>query len=231
MKTHVKTMIITAIVAVCTTSVYAQIKVFNSNQVQVGALWWPSFPSGKQLFVNGGMEVREYPGSGMFLQNYNNVYNGVVCDDPSIVSHFNYGGWVGTPGQAMFAMYTNQLYVLGVQITSDERMKTNIKSLRSESALERVMRIRSYTYDYSDAILKNTDEKKRELISTMGKNQIGFMAQELKEVVPEAVRLDESTGTYSVNYIMLIPLLVESLKEQQAKINELEEKLRNVTDK
>ncbi|MCX6185679.1 MAG: tail fiber domain-containing protein [Bacteroidetes bacterium] len=202
----------------------AQIKVFNTDQVQVGPLLWSSFPSTSQLFVNGGLEVRESPGTGMYIKNYNNVYNGTTYNDPSIVSHFNYGGWVGKPSQAMFAVYTNQLYVLGVQITSDERLKTNIKKILSSTALSKILSINSYTYDYNDGILVNTEEKKRDLILKSGKNQIGFMAQELKDIIPEAVKQD-SSGTYSVNYIMILPMLVEAMKEQQNKISELEKQL------
>jgi hypothetical protein len=200
----------------------AQVKVFNNNEVQVGALWWPTFPSTKQLFINGGLEVREFPGSGMFIQNYNNVWNGTTYDDPSIVSHFNYGGWVGTPSQAMFAVYTNLLYAAGVQITSDERMKSNIKRLESGIALNKIKLINAYRYDYNENMYRNVDEKKRAALVSSGKNQIGFMAQELINIVPEAVKKDDSTGTYSVNYIMLIPILVEAIKEQQKLITELQ---------
>jgi hypothetical protein len=167
----------------------------------------------------------------MFIQNYHNLYNGTWYNDPSIVSHFNYGGWVGTPGQAMFAVYTNFLYAAGVQITSDERLKTNIKTITSKDALEKIKLIKSYTYDYNDAMLINTEEKKKEALLKGGKNQIGFMAQELAQILPEAVKVDEKNGTYSVNYIMLIPVLVEAVKEQQTKIAELEQKITELKQK
>lgn len=204
------------------TNTFAQIKVFPSEQVQVGPLWSPSFPSTKQLFINGGLEVRESPGTAMFLQNYNNVYNGVVCDDPSIVSHFNYGGWVGTPNQAMFAVYTNQLFVSGIQVISDERLKMNIKPILSTTALQKILSLKAYTYDFNANRYKTADVKKQGILTTLGKNQIGFMAQEVNEVLPEAVKQDATTGDYSVNYVMIIPLLVEALKEQQQKILLLE---------
>jgi hypothetical protein len=78
---------------------------------------------------------------------------------------------------------------------------------------------------------KNVDEKKKAALLNSGTNQFGFMAQELKEVVPEAVKLDENTGTYSVNYIMLIPILVEALKEQQLKIEQLDAKILELQNK
>lgn len=209
----------------------AQIKVFNTNNVQVGPNWWPTFPSTKQLFINGGLEVREFPGTGMFIQNYNNLWNGVWYDDPSIVSHFNYGGWVGTPSQAMFAVYSNLVYATTYNIISDARMKSNIRRLDGGIALSKINQINAYRYDYNENLYKNVDEKKRAALLNSGTNQFGFMAQELKEVVPEAVKLDENTGIYSINYIMLIPILVEALKEQQLKIEQLDAKILELQNK
>jgi hypothetical protein len=57
------------------------------------------------------------------------------------------------------------------------------------------------------------------------------MAQELGQILPEAVKVDEKNGTYSVNYIMLIPVLVEAVKEQQTKIAELEQKITELKQK
>lgn len=48
----------------------------------------------------------------------------------------------------------------------------------------------------------------------------GFIAQELKEVVPAAVK-EDTEGYLAVNYDMIIPLLVEGVKSQQKEIEEL----------
>jgi hypothetical protein len=54
---------------------------------------------------------------------------------------------------------------------------------------------------------------------------LGFIAQELKEVFPELVYQETDSSEYSINYIGLIPILVEALKEQQILIEELQQKL------
>ena len=59
------------------------------------------------------------------------------------------------------------------------------------------------------------------MLAETSKNQIGVMAQELKEVFPQLVKQDEKTQQLSVNYIGLIPILIESIKEQQKQIEEL----------
>jgi hypothetical protein len=48
----------------------------------------------------------------------------------------------------------------------------------------------------------------------------GVIAQEVKEVMPSAVRENE-TGFFAVRYEKLIGLLIEAVKEQQAEIDEL----------
>jgi hypothetical protein len=52
------------------------------------------------------------------------------------------------------------------------------------------------------------------------RKQIGFIAQEINKVLPEVVNTD-AKGYYRVNYSMLIPVLTEAIKEQQATIDQL----------
>jgi hypothetical protein len=51
----------------------------------------------------------------------------------------------------------------------------------------------------------------------------GFIAQEVKEVIPEAV--DEQQGMYYVKYNTVIPHLVRAVQELQEKVRTLEEKI------
>ena len=54
-----------------------------------------------------------------------------------------------------------------------------------------------------------------------GKEKIGVLAQEVKEVFPELVSMDEN-DMYSVNYQGLVPILINAIKEQDDKISRLE---------
>jgi len=56
-----------------------------------------------------------------------------------------------------------------------------------------------------------------------GRN-LGFIAQEIKEVFPEVVSQD-SKGYYSVAYSNVVPVLVEAMKEQQQTIAQLQTQL------
>lgn len=53
-----------------------------------------------------------------------------------------------------------------------------------------------------------------------GEEDIGFLAQEVEQVVPEVVYTDRG-GTKSIEYAKLIPILVNAVQVQQADIDEL----------
>jgi hypothetical protein len=69
--------------------------------------------------------------------------------------------------------------------------------------------------------LVKTKKDIQDKISKGSKNQIGFSAQDLQLVLPQLVTTQEN-GFLSVNYIGLIPVLVEAIKEQQATIESLQ---------
>jgi hypothetical protein len=96
---------------------------------------------------------------------------------------------------------------------SDERFKTNIHPLTG--ALEKVKQLQGVTFDWKE----DTDSFK----ITNLKHDIGFIAQQVQEVLPDLVRADES-GYLGLRERALIPLLVEAIKELSKKIEQLEQK-------
>lgn len=66
-------------------------------------------------------------------------------------------------------------------------------------------------------------------IDFYNRRHIGFIAQELEEVFPEIVYTDEK-GYKSIHYTALIPVMVAALKEQQAEIEALNERLNELMD-
>jgi Chaperone of endosialidase len=88
---------------------------------------------------------------------------------------------------------------------SSQRWKTNIQTL--EGALEKVQALRGVSYDWKDN----------------GKHDIGLVAEEVGQVVPEAmVYAANGQDATSVDYALLVPVLIEAIKEQQAMIEELQ---------
>lgn len=97
---------------------------------------------------------------------------------------------------------------------SDERLKEDIKPL--EDSLEKVQAIEGVSF-----VKKNDEDKKQ---------NIGFIAQQLKEVLPEVVYENED-GIHSVAYGNITALLVEAVKEQQDIISQLEERIIDLENK
>jgi hypothetical protein len=107
---------------------------------------------------------------------------------------------------------------------SDERLKTNIKPI--ENALDKVSKIRGVTYDWVDNIQSEYDFHP----STM--HETGVIAQEIQEVIPDAVSEAPMNGNYTkkcgtdhefltVQKDKIVPLLIEAIKELKAEIDEL----------
>jgi hypothetical protein len=102
--------------------------------------------------------------------------------------------------------------------TSDKRYKNDIKQLTSVS--EKLAMLKGYTYQYRTEEFKEKNFPKGE--------QIGFIAQELKEVFPQLV-MEDGQGYNTVNYVGIIPVLVEAFKEQRKEVEELKALVKNLT--
>ena len=103
------------------------------------------------------------------------------------------------------ATVSNDLTVSGdVVISSDARLKSNVVSLGS--TLPKLLQIDGKSYEMK------------------GKQKIGVLAQEIKEVFPELVSEDDNE-MLAVNYQGLVPVLINALKEQQIKYIEQEKRL------
>ena len=101
--------------------------------------------------------------------------------------------------------------------SSDQRLKENIQN--SNSAIQDLKDMKVRQFDWKDEIDTHKD--------------FGFVAQELVNVVPEAVtqgtdELDENgrpVRTWGVDYSHIVPRLVKVCQEQQTKIEELEARI------
>ena len=102
--------------------------------------------------------------------------------------------------------------------TSDKRWKNNI--VKIDSPLEKISQISGVEFDWIE------DEP---LHGNKG-HDVGVIAQEIELVIPEAVQTRES-GMKAVQYDKIIPLLIESIKEQQKQIDELKELVKQLTQK
>ena len=104
-------------------------------------------------------------------------------------------------------------------ITSDARLKKNI--VNNTTGLDAIsqIQVRNFEYRTKDEI---TDLPNQNAININGV-QLGAIAQELKEILPECVKT-ESTGVMSVDTTNLTWYLINAVKELNAKITALENK-------
>lgn len=162
---------------------------------------------------------------------YNVVDPANVCGGAGIYSSFPAG--VGPAG-----LFDGDVQINGsLTVTSDERKKENIADLKG--ALATVQRLKGHTYTF----------KADDNMNLAQGEQIGFLAQELEQVLPSLVEsvnmpsnnvasLDKAIEPLkpgekpkpntpanmpteeikAVNYIGVIPVLVEAIKEQQVLI-------------
>jgi hypothetical protein len=91
--------------------------------------------------------------------------------------------------------------------TSDKRLKTNITPL--SNSLSNITKLRGVSFNWADA------SKSQEM-------HIGLIAQELEAVYPEFVKTDDK-GVKAINYSQMVSVLIESIKELNAKVEFLEE--------
>jgi hypothetical protein len=112
---------------------------------------------------------------------------------------------------------SNSATTIAVNNSSDERLKENIEN--SGSAIQDIKDIQVRQFDWIDNIDTHRD--------------FGFVAQELVNVVPEAVtqgtdELDDNgkpVRSWGVDYSHIVPRLVKVCQEQQTKIEELEARI------
>jgi len=106
---------------------------------------------------------------------------------------------------------------------SDQKFKDDVTPI--ESALDKVKALKGVEYTW------NATSKK-------GKRDLGFIAQEVEQVIPQIVTehtlstgefADNPTQSKTIDYEKITAVLVEAVKEQQAQIEELKAKLDGYT--
>jgi len=108
--------------------------------------------------------------------------------------------------------------------TSDRRLKEDIRII--DSPLEKIENIRGVFFKW-------TNEAKKKTGNETDEEQVGFIAQEVRDVLPHIVKpapfdKDMSTGKsisgenyLTIQYEKIVPLLLEGIKELKKEIDEL----------
>lgn len=219
----------------------AQVKLRSDNMFQVGYSVYTPLTLGSYTFNgynNGTWAIEHWNGGFNIWKPWPSVNSGnykmFIKDD---------NGYVGIGRIPSYKLdVEGDIATSGtLRIGSDQRLKSNIKPLTS--CLSNLNKLNGKSYNKS-SIPKTFDLKgindsvKYQTILSESKRekkeasfQFGLLAQEVTTVFPELVSQD-SAGYLSVDYIGLIPVIIEALKEhknvvdaQSLKIKELEGKL------
>lgn len=102
--------------------------------------------------------------------------------------------------------FTSSVEATSFIYSSDRSLKKNIKTL--DNSLGRILQLRGVSFDW-----KKDD-----------KASIGLIAQEVEKVYPDLVSTNDE-GAKSVQYGNLVAPLIEAIKEQQKKIDQLETRI------
>jgi len=99
---------------------------------------------------------------------------------------------------------------------SDRRKKKNIVTI--DNALDKVLQLRGVYYERIEDLVDDRDDLYKG-------RQLGMIAQEVEEIVPEVVSYAEEIDEYALDYPKMVGLLVEAHKDQQEIINSQQEKI------
>ena len=196
----------------------------NSSSETKGATGDNSFASGLNTTASGnvssaiGINTIASDYSSFAIGQYNNSLSSITTNGNATAFDLNNTAFVIGNGTASnsksdaFKVLFNGDATIGKDLTikgdilvsSDARLKANIVSLGS--TLAKLLLIDGKTYT----------------MKKDGKQKIGLLAQDIKNVFPELVSEDDHE-MLTVNYQGLIPVLINALKEQDAKISRLEQ--------
>ncbi|MBK1897427.1 tail fiber domain-containing protein [Chryseobacterium paridis] len=167
--------------------------------------------------------------SGIAMYSSPSFGNGTIINSIRGIAYLNFlNGGNGSPtgGVTLLGNGNNELYVDGrfqaaLEVraqsfisTSDRRLKDNIKPLKETSG--NLFNLNTYSYTFKP---KKDSETKAD-----SKLHFGLIAQEVEKEFPNLVSVDEK-GNYALNYIEIIPLLLNELKEQKNEIKDLKSKM------
>jgi hypothetical protein len=202
-----------------TTNCYTQVQ----GRMSVGV---PSIPGEKFRVQGSGMSVLE---NVITATVDGRLVTGVISNATDASYDFDFfGGWRSS-GAKFRVDSTGAVYALSYnEGASDQRLKTNIKPITN--ALDKVTSLTTFTYNWNElAVGFGFDGKE---------DQVGLFAQELENVLPEAVKIapfdiarnPDDTSEYvsksgenykTIKYEKLVPLLIEAIKELKAEIDQL----------
>lgn len=126
--------------------------------------------------------------------------------------YVNSGGrlWLANSSrQATVTAYgdTGIVTCVSVTQTSSRKVKENIKPMDINEA-RKILGLQAVSFDFKD--------------KEQGTDKRGFIAEDVAEIIPQLVTPETETEPAKLDYIQMIPYLLETIKNQERRIQELE---------
>ena len=102
--------------------------------------------------------------------------------------------------------------------SSDRRLKENIQNI--QNPIQMVQRLNGVRFDWTDDYISRHGGEDGIFVR---KRDVGVIAQELVEVLPELV-VERGDGYLAVKYDRIVALLLEAIKELDERVKNLEGK-------
>ena len=183
-------------------------------------------------FVTNGNERARITSGGKFVVGKTSFGN--LADAGAEMANSGYGMFSRTTGTVLFLnrndtgaavnFYRNQVFVGSISVTSsgttynttsDIRLKQDIEPLQ---ATDKLMAMNPVSYSWK--------------ADPDGPRSMGFIAQEMQEVMPEAVSTaDDDEAMMSMDYGRITPILVSALQDAHRKIEQLEQRIADMEAK
>ena len=99
--------------------------------------------------------------------------------------------------------------------SSDETLKENLVAI--PNALTKVGLMTGYTYDWKASKYNDTDH-----LTVVGESDTGVIAQQVAALGLPGITTTREDGTMAVRYERIVPILIEAIKELEARVKTLE---------
>jgi hypothetical protein len=174
--------------------------------------YYGDFASTSQLNVLNCAGTLTVTGTGgVIAPKFTDYNNGAFYLDPSSTgTSLNVAGDVVAYASSDIR-FKNNITPITNALDKINKIGNNITPITN--ALDKINKIGGYTFEWNEKSHKET-----------GKKDIGVIAQEVEEILPEIVDTRDN-GYKAVDYSKLTALLIQSVKEQQIIINDLKSRI------
>lgn len=194
----------------------AQIEVHDNGKVSIGGN--PASRPPCEAYVQGSAF-----GFGLCVEHLNtNTWSYGISTNLINDSNTSYNLTVGSSSTPIFYVSgKGWIYCNGVYYTSDSSLKKDI--VKIPSALAKINKLSGYTYHFKQTKLDKGPDSGKQFVPDTAMH-MGVMAQEVEKVAPYMVK-EVRNGKKAVDYLQLIPLLLQGTKELNDKINQQADEL------